>query len=156
MKRKMRNMMFVCMLLLALMSGMAVAHAATVTSQQEASLYQRLGGYDAIAAVVDDLFPRLAGDRKLGRFWVHRGSDGIAREKQFLINFIVEKSGGPIYYKGRAMKVLHVGMKIDEKDWQILTLSLKKTLDKFKVAEREQQDVFAFIESTKQDIVEIK
>ena len=34
-----------------------------------ASLYSRLGGYDAIAAVVDDLLPRLRADALLSRFW---------------------------------------------------------------------------------------
>ena len=42
------------------------------------SLYQRLGGYDAIAAVCNDLLPRLMSDRLLGRFWQHRADDSIA------------------------------------------------------------------------------
>ena len=33
------------------------------------TLYKRLGGYDAIAAVCDDLLPRLMGDAQLARFW---------------------------------------------------------------------------------------
>jgi hypothetical protein len=36
--------------------------------EKPASLYTRLGGYDAIAAVVDDLLPRLREDSLLGRF----------------------------------------------------------------------------------------
>ena len=52
------------------------------------SLYDRLGGYDAIAAVTNDLLPRLTGDEKLRRFWDHRGTDGIEREKQLLIDFL--------------------------------------------------------------------
>jgi hemoglobin len=39
----------------------------------EKSLYARLGGYDAIAAVADNLLPRLISDQRLGRFWAHRG-----------------------------------------------------------------------------------
>ena len=54
----------------------------------DASLYQRLGGYDAIAAVASDLLPRLQKDEKLGRFWENRSDDGIAREKQLLIDEI--------------------------------------------------------------------
>ncbi len=45
------------------------------------SLYERLGGYDAISAVANNLLPRLMGDSQLGRFWAHRGADGIEREK---------------------------------------------------------------------------
>jgi hypothetical protein len=46
------------------------------------SLYERLGGYDAISAVANDLLPRLQADPLLGRFWQNRGEDGIQREKQ--------------------------------------------------------------------------
>jgi truncated hemoglobin YjbI len=52
------------------------------------TLYERLGGYDAIAAVVDDLLPRLVSDPQLGRFWKHRGEDSMRREKQLLIDFL--------------------------------------------------------------------
>lgn len=149
-----RTLTLTCMLPIMLILGAASAH--TAAAPQQASLYDRLGGYGAIAAVVDDLFPRLAGDKKLGRFWQHRGEDGIAREKQFLINFIVAKSGGPLYYKGREMQALHRGMRIDEQDWRILNRALKQTLDKFHVAAAEQRDVFAFIESTKSAIVEVR
>ncbi len=45
------------------------------------TLYKRLGGYDAIAAVADNLLPRLMADPRLGRFWKHRGEDGVRREK---------------------------------------------------------------------------
>ena len=45
------------------------------------SLYERLGGYDALTAVANDLLPRLQGDSQLGRFWKNRSDDGIAREK---------------------------------------------------------------------------
>jgi hemoglobin len=73
------------------------------------SLYQRLGGYDAIAAVCNDLLPRLMSDPLLGRFWQHRAGDSIAREKQSLINFLCASSGGSMYYFGRDMKISHKG-----------------------------------------------
>ena len=40
------------------------------------TLYERLGGYNAIAAVANDLLSRLRADPQLGRFWAHRGEDG--------------------------------------------------------------------------------
>jgi hemoglobin len=76
------------------------------------SLYERLGGYDAIVAVSGDLLPRLMSDSRLKRFWNHRGQDGIDREKQHLINFLCSSSGGPMYYTGRDMKTCHKGMGI--------------------------------------------
>ena len=51
-------------------------------------LYERLGGHDAIAAVANDLLLRLQSDPQLGRFWAHRGEDGVKREKPLLIDFL--------------------------------------------------------------------
>ncbi|MCP5067598.1 MAG: group 1 truncated hemoglobin [bacterium] len=133
-----------------------VASSTPSAANQEsnASLYQRLGGYDAIVAVVNDLLPRLVADPQLGRFWAHRGADGLAREKQLLINFIADRAGGSLDYVGRNMQVTHVGMRISKDDWKVFMVHLKATLDKFELATREKSDVIAFMESTKGDIVE--
>jgi len=118
------------------------------------SLYERLGGYDAITAVVDNLLPRLSEDTLLLRFWANRGADGVEREKQLLIDFLCSSAGGPLYYRGRDMATSHKGMGINEDDWTAFMWHLNATLDAFKVPERERGEVIAFIESTKADIVE--
>jgi len=58
------------------------------------TLYQRLGGYDAICAVTNDLLPRLQADPQLARYWQHRGEDGVKREKQLLIDFLCSSAAG--------------------------------------------------------------
>ena len=118
------------------------------------SLYERLGGYEAISAVVNNLLPRLQADSELGRFWQHRGADGIAREKQLLIDFLSSNAGGPMYYTGRDMVSSHQGMHISEHDWTSFLAHLNATLDAFQVPKRERDDVIGFIESTKADMVE--
>ena len=118
------------------------------------SLYERLGGYDAISAVANDLLPRLQADSKLARFWQNRGADGINREKQLLIDFLCSSAGGPLYYTGRDMKISHKGMKISESDWSAFLGHLNATLDAFQVPQPERGEVVAFIQSTKPDIVE--
>ena len=120
----------------------------------EKTLYQRLGGYDAIAAVTDDLLPRLRDDPQLGRFWAHRGDDGAQREKQLLIDYLCATAGGPLYYRGRDMMLTHRGMRISESDWAVFLGHAAATLAKFEVAAVEQSDVVAFVQSLKQDIVE--
>ena len=129
------------------------SHAADNT-QQPASLYSRLGGYDAVTAVVNDLLPRLIADPQLGRFWANRGTDGMQREKQLLINFIVNAAGGPLLYTGRDMLDSHKGMKISESDWRVFMGHLHATLDKFKLPKREYADVIGFIDSHKPLMVE--
>ena len=118
------------------------------------TLYQRLGGYDAIAAVVDALMVRIKDDDKLGRFYDHRGADGIEREQQLLVDYLCAATGGPMVYTGREMKPLHVGMRLDEEDWKRAMGHLTATLDTFEVPEQEKAEVMSFHENLKWDIVE--
>jgi len=122
--------------------------------EKEKTLYSRLGGYDAICAVANDLLPRLRADPQLGRFWAHRGDDGVAREKQLLIDFLCASAGGPMYYRGRDMTLAHRGMRISESDWKVFLGHAGATLAKFDVPERERNEVVAFVQSLKKEIVE--
>ena len=118
------------------------------------SLYERLGGYDGLTGFVDELLPRLQSDPALGRFWAHRGADGIAREKQLLIDYLAHSAGGPLYYTGRNMKLSHKGMRISQDDWDAFLGHAGATMSALGVPEAEQNDVGAFVQSLKADIVE--
>ena len=118
------------------------------------SLYERLGGYDGITVFVNDLLPRLKGDSQLGRFWQNRGDDGVAREKQLLIDYLCSSAGGPMYYTGRDMKISHKGMRISEDDWSIFLQHAGATMDALQIPRQEYDDVVAFVLSLKGDIVE--
>jgi len=118
------------------------------------TLYERLGGYDAIAAVVGDLLPRLRGDPKLAHFWQHRPEDTLKRSKQLLIDFLCSSAGGPVYYTGRDMRTSHKGMQISETNWSAFLGHLHATLEAFKVPQTERDDLVAFVQSTKMDMVE--
>jgi len=118
------------------------------------SLYERLGGYDAFVAVANDLLPRMQADPQLGRFYQHRGEDGLKRSRQLLIDFLCSSAGGPMYYTGRDMKITHKGMKISESDWSAFLGYLNATLDALRVAQTERDEVVAFMQSTKADIIE--
>jgi hemoglobin len=118
-------------------------------------LYERLGGYDAIAAVVDALMVRIKDDDKLRRFYDHRGADGIAREQQLFVDYLCAATGGPMVYTGRDMKTLHAGMRLDEEDWRRGMAHLTATMDEFEVPEQEQGEVMSFHETLKSDIVEV-
>lgn len=118
------------------------------------TLYTRLGGYDAISAVVNNLLPRLIGDQQLGRFWQNRGTDGIAREKQLLIDYLCAHAGGSTLYTGRDNPTSHRGMGITESDWSRFMRHLHETLTHFGVPDAEKGEVCAFVESTKSDIVD--
>jgi hemoglobin len=118
------------------------------------TLYERLGGYDAIASVANDLLPRMQADAQLARFYQHRGEDGLRRSRQLLIDFLCSSAGGPLYYTGRDMKITHKGMKISESDWSAFLGHLNATLDALQVPHAERVEVVALMQSTKSDIVE--
>ncbi|KZL17043.1 Group 1 truncated hemoglobin GlbN [Pseudovibrio axinellae] len=117
------------------------------------TLYERLGGYDAISAVVNNLLPRLQSDELLGRFWQNRGEDGIAREKQLLIDYLAYSAGGPLYYTGRDMVITHTGMGVTEADWDVFLAHLKATLESFNLPEAEFNDTVGFVSSLKAEIL---
>lgn len=118
------------------------------------SLYQRLGGYDAIAAVTDDFIGRMAADKMLSRFFVGHSEDSLKRIRQHVIDQLCMASGGPCTYTGRDMKTSHKGMGISEAEWNAAAAHLVATLDKFKVPEKEKSEVLAAVSSFKKDIVE--
>ena len=97
---------------------------------------------------------RIKADSQLDRFYKYRGDDGIQREEQLLVDFLCSSAGGPMYYTGRDMKTLHIGMKLHENDWSALMEHLNATLEAFQVSQAERDDVVKFIQSTKTDIVE--
>ena len=120
----------------------------------EKTLYERLGGYDGIAAFVDNLLPRVKADSQLRRFWDHRGEDRVIREQQLLVDYLCSNAGGPVYYTGRDMKLSHVGMGITESDWSIFLGHAGDTMSALGVPAQEVDDVVAFVLSLKDDIVE--
>lgn len=120
----------------------------------EKTLYERLGGYDVLVIAVDNILPRVMADEKLGRFWQNRSKDGLARERQLLIDYLANASGGSMYYTGREMKLSHDGMGITEGDWTCFIAHIAAALDHLGVGEPERGDVLGFMDSLKADIVD--
>src|SRR5262249_19403281 len=120
----------------------------------ERPLYHRLGGYDAIAAFVDDLLPRLMNDSQLAVYWKGKCKDSLSKERQLLVDFLSSAFGGPTHYSGRDMKTSHDGLAISESDWNIFVQHTRATLNDLGVAEKEKGEVLAAAESLKADIVE--
>jgi hemoglobin len=125
-----------------------------VQETTDQSLYQRLGGYDAIAAATDDLLARLQADPQLGGYWKGASSDNRRKARQLIVDFMVESAGGPAFYNGRSMQVSHDGMHISDSDWQVFMRHSAATLAHFDVPATETDEVLAFFDSLKPEIVE--
>ncbi len=123
---------------------------AVPASAQQASLYQRLGGYPAIQAVVDDFVGNVAADKRINRFFANTD---IPRLKQNLVDQICAGTGGTCIYTGRDMKSAHAGMGVRSSHFGALVQDLQKTLRKFKVPKKEQGELLAILGPMKKDIV---
>jgi len=141
---------------IALFCFSAASAQNTTTGMKEKSLYQRLGGYDALAAVSDDFIERLASNKLLGRFVVGLSEDSKKKLRQHFVEFLCNATGGSCVYMGRDMKTSHAGLGISEEDWKESVKLLVETLDKFKIPEKEKDEVLAAVGSLKKDIVEKK
>ena len=143
-------------LLLATVLLMSLNIAQPLARAQEKSLYERLGGYNAIAAVVDDFIGRLVADKRFERFFVGHSKDSQKRIRQHIVDQLCMAAGGPCIYTGRTMRDSHEGLGISEDDWKAAVGHLVATLDKFKVGKREKDDLLAAVSKFKNDIVEKK
>jgi hemoglobin len=119
----------------------------------EKTLYQRLGGYDKIAAVADDFIGRLAADPRFAKFFAGFSVDSKKRLRQHLVDQLCAAAAGPCVYTGRDMKTTHAGLGISEDDWNAAAIHLVESLDKNKVPKKEKEDVLAFVTTLKKDIV---
>lgn len=127
---------------------------ATEVTQEKKSLYARLGGYDAIAAVVDEFIARLATDKRFERFFSGFSDDSKKRLRQHILDQFCAAAGGPCVYTGREMRTSHKGLGITEADWDAAAKHLVEALDKYKVPTAEKNDLLAFVGTQKKDIVE--
>jgi hemoglobin len=120
------------------------------------SLYDRLGGVYAIAAVIEDFIDRIMDDPQLNANpKVDEAHHRISRAgfKFLATEMVCWAAGGPQQYSGRSMYDSHVHLDITEDEWQVFLADLQASLDKFAVPQAEQREIFAIIASTKSDIV---
>jgi hemoglobin len=125
----------------------------TTTTSSEKSLYDRLGGKDAISAVVDTFVANVAADTRINAMFANAD---IPNLKAKLVDQICQATGGPCTYTGKNMKDAHTGMNIKEADFTALVEDLKKALAQYNVPEKEQSELLGALATMKGDIVTAK
>ena len=151
---KLRSIMFALSLAAAACGGSKKSGTTTTTTQAEGkSLYDRLGGVDAIKAVVKDFVEeRVAKDNRINaRF----ANTDIPKLEGLLTDQICAATGGPCKYTGRNMKETHAGMKITEEEFNALVEDLQASLNKFNVPKAEQDELIGALAKMHDDIVGI-
>ena len=125
-------------------------------STMRQSLYERLGGKDAITAVVDQFVGHVAADARINRFFAKTASDPdrLKTFKANLVNQICEASGGPCKYTGKDMKSAHMGMGVSDTHFDALVEDLVWALDTLQVGKTEKSELLGALGPMKTDIVE--
>jgi hemoglobin len=120
------------------------------------SLYERLGGVYAIAAVVDDFIDRIMDDPRLNANpAVDEAHHRVSRAgfKYLVTEQVCAATGGPQRYTGRSMHDSHAHLNINEAEWRAFLDDLERTFDRFNVPAAERKELLVIVESTKKDIV---
>lgn len=131
-------------------SSNANTKPAAAAADSNASLYDRLGKKEAITAVVDDFVGNVAADTKINAAFA---KTDIPHLKQMLVEQICQATGGPCVYSGKDMKTAHEGMHVTDDQFNALVGDLVKSLDKFKVGEKEKNELLTALGGMKGDIV---
>jgi hemoglobin len=129
------------------------APLASPPSTEGQSLYQRLGGYDALAAVTDDFLSRVVKDPQVGKYFVGHGSESLHRIRELIVEQFCRATGGPCYYLGRTMRAAHAGMSITDDEWDIAVDHLIEAMMQLKVPDRERDEMLTVVAGLKKDIV---
>ena len=120
---------------------------------QMTSLYERLGGLDAITAAVDSFVARGAGDDRISQKFARTD---VPRLKKEFIDQLCEATGGPCTYTGRNMRDMHTGMKVTDGEWDAFFQDLAAVLDELKVPATEQKELVDLLLPMRDEIVEVK
>jgi hemoglobin len=133
----------------------ATTHPARAQATQP-SLYERLGGVYSIATVVDDFIERLLVNATLNANpAINEARKRVPKAglKFHVTALVCAVTGGTCTYSGRPMKESHEKLNISPAEWDAMVVDFKATLDKFKVPQREQQELIAIVGGTRKDIV---
>ncbi len=125
-------------------------------AQEEKTLYERLGGYDAISAVVDDFAGKLFNDPVVGARFFGMSADSREGFRQKNKNLVCNVTGGPCKIISRSAAKTHDGLGIKASEFAIVAQHLVDTLNKFNVPEKEHKELMVIIASLRPDIVEIE
>ena len=122
----------------------------------EKSLYERIGGNNAIAMVVDRFSDEIVKNPKLNvnpalRDWNKTGQ--LAGLKFMRTLWVCQATGGPFSYTGKDMHEAHKDLHLTSAEFDEVGAEIGRALDHFKVPEREKNEVLAAIVAHKGEVV---
>lgn len=118
----------------------------------KSSLYERLGGKDAITAVTRAFEDRAAKDDRINQKFARTD---LARLTKEFVDQVCEGTGGPCTYSGRSMKQAHAGMGVTNGEFDAFMEDLAEVLQDFKVGRAEQDGLVSMLSPLRDEIVEV-
>lgn len=115
-----------------------------------ATLYERLGGEDAIAAVVEEFYERVLADDQLAPYF--EGTD-MAAQRAHQTQFLSAVAGGPVEYSGESMREAHAHLEIDHEDFMAVAGHLQASLEAFDVPGEEVDEVVTAVAGLEDEVV---
>ena len=116
------------------------------------SIFEQIGGQDAVNAAVDIFYRKVLSDPLISDFFDSVDMEGqIAKQKAFL----TVAFGGPSNYSGKDMREAHKGMDINESHFQAVAGHLQATLQELNVPENLIGEVMAIAASTHDDVLDL-
>jgi hemoglobin len=135
-----------------IVTAMCVCTAfAVVASAQDKTLCERLGGTPAISAVVDSFAGKVLKDDRINKKFAKSDANRLVTNLKGQIGAAAKCPG--VTYKGKNMKNTHKNMGCTEGEFNAVVEDLVKTLDEFKVPEKEKGELLAVLGPMKKDIV---
>jgi hemoglobin len=122
----------------------------------EQSLYERLGGVNAIAMVVDRFSDKIVENPKLNvnpqlKEWNESGQ--LPGLKFMRTLWLCQAAGGPFDYTGKDMDEAHNDLHITSEEFDEVGVEIASALDHFGVPEPEKQEVLAAIVAHKAEVI---
>lgn len=126
-------------------------------TNNQKTLYERLGGANGIEAIVDDIVEaHMTNPVVKARFLPLKENPAHFTEvRQHLINFLASGSGGPEKYIGKDMPTAHRGMNISQGEYMSVIDDIMAALDKHKIDEQTKKDVLYIAYSLKDSMVNL-
>lgn len=123
----------------------------------EHSLYDRLGGVNAISMVVDRFSDEIVKNPKLNvnpalKLWNEEGK--LPGLKFMRTLWLCEVTGGPFTYTGKPMGEAHEDLQITSEEFDEVGAEIANSLDRFGVPEPEKQEVLAAIVARKAEVID--
>ena len=120
---------------------------------QTKTLYDRLGGLDAINALTESWVARVGGDERANKKFARTDIERLMKE---VVDQLCEATGGPCTYTGRSMLETHAGMKVTAGEFDVVMQHLDAALDELNVPKAERDELVGLLRPMRVDIVEVE